>query len=35
MHNKNIVCRDLKPDNLIIDNKGYLKLTDIGSAKII
>lgn len=31
----NIVYRDLKPENLLIDSKGFLKLTDFGFAKII
>ena len=35
MHSKNIVYRDLKPENLLIDGKGYLKLTDFGFAKIV
>ena len=34
LHNKNIIYRDLKPENLLIDNFGYLKLTDFGFAKI-
>ena len=32
---KEIVVRDLKPDNFIIDQKGYLKLISFGSAKLI
>lgn len=35
LHTKNIVYRDLKPENLLIDAHGYLKLTDFGFAKII
>lgn len=35
LHSKNIVYRDLKPENLLIDGQGYLKLTDFGFAKII
>merc|ERR550525_1274136 len=35
MHSKKIVYRDLKPENLLIDKKGYLKLCDYGFAKII
>jgi len=35
LHSKNIVYRDLKPENLLIDQKGFLKLTDFGFAKII
>ena len=34
LHSKNVVYRDLKPENLIINSDGYLKLTDFGFAKI-
>lgn len=35
IHSKKIVYRDLKPENLLIDINGYLKLCDFGFAKII
>lgn len=35
LHSKEIVYRDLKPENLLFDVDGYLKLTDFGFAKII
>ena len=35
MHSKSIIYRDLKPENLLLDDKGYLKITDFGFAKII
>lgn len=35
LHNKNIIFRDLKPENLLIANDGYLKLTDFGFAKFL
>lgn len=33
LHERDIVYRDLKPENLLIDEHGYIKLTDFGFAK--
>ena len=32
---KHIVFRDLKPENLMIDNNGYVRLVDLGFAKFV
>lgn len=33
LHSKSIVYRDLKPENLLLDKDGHLKITDFGFAK--
>jgi serine/threonine protein kinase len=34
MHSKNIIYRDLRPEKLLFDHKGFLKLIDFGLAKV-
>ncbi len=33
LHKNNIIHRDIKPENLVLDRKGYLRVTDLGIAR--
>ena len=34
MHSENMLHHDLKPENIMVDSNGYLKLIDFGFSKI-
>ena len=35
LHRISVIYRDLKPENLLIDENGYLKVADFGFAKCV
>jgi len=35
MHDRHVIWRDLKLENCLLDEKGYVKLTDMGIAKVV
>jgi serum/glucocorticoid-regulated kinase 2 len=34
LHGKSILHRDIKPENLVFDDDGYMRITDLGIARV-
>ena len=34
MHNNGVIHRDIKPENIVMEHTGYVRVTDLGIARI-
>ena len=34
MHSQGVMHKDLKPENVVMDENGYVRITDMGVAKV-